>query len=501
MRLYGIGAVGLAEDEAAKWSAIQEYRAGHFISVNPEHPLLLKMLAWGSLEVGTIWNHWATAHPSLQVREETALRFPNLLIGALTTIVIYLLGREMLGFVGASAAAFFWAFTPLPIALNRILKEDTLVAFFSCLAFYLFWRGKKTLDDAQARKLFTRSGICFGLSLASKYYLHFIGLNLLVWHIVGKAGLDHRAFLRPFGKRFWIAMGLSFVLANPVILSPAHDLSILRYMGAKDIVHHGYNLNGRLYGNTLGDTPFGVPWYFYLWALGVKTPIPVLLTALLGLMFVFKDRRTLTSAFLRVMLVFLIVPFSLVATKWIRYLLPILPFVFLVAGYGIEKIHEWLGLLEWPSARRLGLAAAALALVAWPAAETLVWAPLYPLYLNPLGGGKANMAHIFPHDELYDLGVREAVEFTCRVAPQGAVLAVSNPITVNYYLQKCGRPDIRLSVLFDPRYVVHRGDFLLLQESRRYFETEELFREVEHRGEDLRDVSVQGVITARIYRF
>lgn len=501
VRFYEVGSVSLAEDETAKWSAIQEYKQGHFIGVNPEHPLLMKVLAWGSLEAGAKWNRWAAGHGGPQIREEAALRLPNLIFGALTIVAVYLLGKEMLGAVGAAAAAFFWAFTPLTIALNRILKEDTLVALFTCLALYFFWRGKKTAEDSAAGRLFTWSGMCFGLALASKYYLHFIGLNLLVWHIAGKLGLDSRAFLKPFGKRFWLALGLTFVLANPVILSPRHDLGILHYVGAKEIVHHGYNLNGHLYGNTVGETPFGVPWYFYVWALGVKTPIPVLLATLLGLVFVFSDRRTLASIFLRVMLIFLILPFSLVASKWLRYLLDMLPFVYLIAGYGAEKIHQGLRLLEWPTARRLGLSAAAIALVAWPAAETVVWAPLYPLYLNAFGGGKANMARIFPHDEVYDLGVREAVEFTCKVAPPGARLAVSNPLTVGYYLQKCGREDIRVGILYAPGYVLRRGDFLLIQESRRYFETEDLFREVARRGQALREVSVQGVVTARIYRF
>jgi 4-amino-4-deoxy-L-arabinose transferase-like glycosyltransferase len=501
VRCYQVGTVSLAEDEAAKWSAIQEYKQRHYVGVNPEHPPLMKLLAWGSVALGERWNRWAGGREGLHIREEAALRLPNLIFGALTIIVVYLLGREMLGVVGASAAAFFWAFTPLPIALNRILKEDTLVAFFTCLALYLFWRGKKTADNSAAGRLFMASGVCFGLSLASKYYLHFIGLNLLVWHIAGKFGLDQRPFLKPFGKRFWLALALAFVLADPLILSPTHDLAILHYVGARNVAHHGYILNGHLYGNTLKETPFGVPWYFYVWALGVKTPIPVLLATLLGLVFVFSDRRTLASVFLRIMLVLLILPFSLVAAKWIRYLLDMLPFVFLIAGYGAEKIHEGLRLLEWPTARRMGLAAAGIALVAWPAAETVVWSPLYPLYLNSLGGGRSNMARIFPHDEVYDLGVREAVEFTCKVAPLGARLAVSNPLAVSYYLQKCGRGDILVGVMYDPRYLPRRGDFLLIQESRRYFETEDLFREVARTGRELREVGVEGVVTARIYRF
>ena len=44
-RLYRVGSVSLAEDEAGKWRAIQQYRQGHFAGVNSEHPMWMKLLA------------------------------------------------------------------------------------------------------------------------------------------------------------------------------------------------------------------------------------------------------------------------------------------------------------------------------------------------------------------------------------------------------------------------------------------------------------------------
>ena len=111
------------------------------------------------------------------------------------------------------------------------------------------------------------------------------------------------------------------------------------------------------------------------------------------------------------------------------------------------------------------------------------------------------MAKFFPHDELYDLGLREAVEFTCQVAPWGAVLAVSNPVAAAYYVQKFGRMDIYIGAMSDPKYVMRHGDYLLIQKSRRYFETGDLFHQVQRRGHPLTEVKVDGVVTARIYRF
>ena len=49
LRAYRVGQPSLAEDEAAKWDAVQQYRQGHFAAVNSEHPMVMKMLAWASL--------------------------------------------------------------------------------------------------------------------------------------------------------------------------------------------------------------------------------------------------------------------------------------------------------------------------------------------------------------------------------------------------------------------------------------------------------------------
>ncbi|MGB7846579.1 MAG: hypothetical protein WBL63_13255, partial [Candidatus Acidiferrum sp.] len=55
VRLYRVDFNSLSEDEVAKWAAVQEYRHGHLVGVNSEHPMLPKMLAWASLTTGERW--------------------------------------------------------------------------------------------------------------------------------------------------------------------------------------------------------------------------------------------------------------------------------------------------------------------------------------------------------------------------------------------------------------------------------------------------------------
>jgi hypothetical protein len=500
LRLERAGTPSLAEDEAAKWLAIQQYRAGHFAGVNSEHPMLMKVLAWGSLEMGQAADRLAARHRLLHPHEEAWLRLPNLLFGAATTVVLYLLGRQMLGVVGAGFAAFFWAVSPLSVALNRVLKEETLFAFFTLLAFYFYNRAKLAGSVPEARRNFTFAGIAFGLDLASAYLaVGQFGLIVLIWDVANRVGIRSLP-MGPHFRRLVVTIGLVFLFFNPVILSPRNLLAMTDYSQEKTIQHRGYLIDGKLRLNNALTTPYGLPWYFYFWALGIKTPIPILAAILAGVVLLFYRPRRLLSIFLRVTIVFWFLPYSLAGSKWIRYLLLILPSLYLAAGWGIETL--W-GRISQRGARvrAAAVALAALVLVAWPLADLAQWISGERLFLNALGGGHANAGRYFPPDEVYDLGVREAVEYVCRVARPGAVLAGSDPMGLRFYAETLGRPDLRIVPLFDPNYIPRRGDFVLVQDSRRYYETEGLIDLLERHRRPAETVSIGGLVAAQVYRF
>jgi hypothetical protein len=247
--------------------------------------------------------------------------------------------------------------------------------------------------------------------------------------------------------------------------------------------------------------PAGLPWYFYVWVLGVKTPLAVLAAFLAGSFLLLRERRTMASVFFRVMVVIHLLGLSVVGPKWIRYMLSLLPFVFLTAGYALQKFFDWYSVR---STRRLSapaFAVACLVLLVWPIADTLAWAPYYSLYLNALGGGRMNAARYFPNDEIYDLDTREVAQAASQVAPLGATLAAGNPMSVAFYLEQFGRKDIRIQPLYDVNYVPKPDDLILLQNSRRYFETQDLFYLLKHSSMPHTDIYIGGLLTSQIYRF
>jgi len=471
VRVYRLDFNSLSEDEVAKWAAIQEYRHGHFVGVNSEHPMLPKMLAWASLTIGARWGRVAATHGWPSLNPEGWLRMPNVLFGAATTAILFLLCRRMMGVTGSFAASLFWAIAPLPVALNRLTKEETPLTFFTLAACYFYCRAQQADADKSSRRWYDLSAIGFGMSLASQYILHLLGLNALTWFIAGKMGLTREPSRFSY-KRFFLVMFITFILVNPVILSPVNFHAILNWLHHDGVKHSGYDFDGRLYMNFPSRLLAGVPWFYYLWLLLVKTPIPILLAVVVGSALLLRDRRTLASCFFLSLGLVQLVGLSVSGAKWIRYSLPLLPFLYLAGGYAVQQT---LKATKGKVLSRAVVAAAAVILLGWPLLELHSWAPYYSFYLNSIGGGKQNVGRYFAMDEVSEFDTREVAQQVCPFAPAAATVATARPMSMGYYLEACGRADLHIVPLYDTHYAPRDGDLIVLEPSRRFFETQRFF--------------------------
>jgi len=144
-RVSGLSAEGLSEDELNKLNAVADYRAHGLTGANGEHPMLMKALQAGSILITEKWNNSSivVAHPSEHIATETALRLPGALVGAFTTLLLYLIVAELFGSEVALIAAALWAFDPTAIGFSRIAKEDTFLLFFFLLANVFWLRGQR----------------------------------------------------------------------------------------------------------------------------------------------------------------------------------------------------------------------------------------------------------------------------------------------------------------------------------------------------------------------
>ena len=497
VRINSIGFNSFSEDETAKWLAVQQYEQGHFAGVNSEHPMMLKVLAWGSLEVSERWNRAASRHGWPTMTPEGWLRFPNVLLGAATAAMLYLLCRLMMGIAGSFAAGFFWAVSPLAIALNRLVKEETAFTFFIVLACHFYCQAKQAVENGTTRRYIGLSACAFGLATASQYMIHMVGLNALAWHLAGKRGVNDKP-LRSLTARLFLVMGVVFLLANPVVLSPTNISHVLQWLHHDGIRHTGYDFAGSLYMNFPSLMLAGVPWYFYIWMLLVKTPIPILVAIVAGSILLLRDRRTVASCIFLSLGVVQLAGLSLLGAKWMRYSLPLLPFLYLAGGYAVQAAWNYAREKKVPLAVA---GAAAVVVLGWPLLELRAWAPNYPFYLNQIGGGTKKIARYFSPDEVSEFDTREVAQKVCSSAPAKVRLATARPMSMTYYLRQCGRPDIRILPLYGASYAPQDGDLIVLEPSRRFFETQEFFDLLPGSAMARREVQVGPVLASTIYLF
>ena len=511
-RAYRLDGAGFAEDESNKIFATRAYEQGDF-TANAEHPMVMKMLCYASLRAASLWNNAAGHSLDLEMSDETALRLPNAAFGALTVIPLLFLTTGLLGFRVGLTTSFLWALGLDAIWFSRIVKEDTLLVFFMFWGFYLYYRAKQSpeWDVAGQERLYSLAGAAFGLMMASKYFPHYWGLNALFYTLIGYDSRNNRPLTAVMWRKYFAAMLLAFVMFNPALFFPQTWRYLWKYVNEELLTHHGYLVMDKLFINDVMQTPGGNPWYFYFLFLAVKLPLPVLVAFAVGLVHVFSRRgphpHTRGYIFLRMMLVFWLIPYPVIGTKFLRYTLSLIPLIYMTAAVGIILMATFLSstLRMISGNRRIANAVAACAVIAAfmvvPGIATIgCLRRSHPsLYVNVFG--RERSGYFFPHDEFYDLGARESIRFIAETAPLGAKMASEIPGVVQYYLERFNRTDIRSEIISQPSFSLSKGrpNFVLLQPGRVYFENLENFKFIEINYPIVQASVYDGAAAARVY--
>ncbi len=512
-RAYRLDAAGLAEDEANKIFAIRAYEQGDY-TANAEHPMVMKTLCYASMHAASRWNAAAGSKLGLALSEEAALRLPNAAFGALTVIPLLLLTSGLLGFRVGAITSILWALGLDAIWFNRVAKEDTLLVFFMFCGFYLYYRAKQlpAWDHGGQELCYALAGAAFGLMMASKYFPHYFGLNALFYTLVGYDRRNNRPLTRAMWARYFAALLLAFAVFNPAAFFPQTWRYLWKYLNEELLTHHGYLVMDKLFINDFLQTPGGNPWYFYFLFIGVKLPLPVLIAFVVGLVEIFRRRGRYPDSrgylFLRLMLIFWLVPQALVGVKFLRYSLSLIPLIYMTASVGIVVMWRVASLLvgRIVPTRRVARVTAAIAVAAAfiiaPAIETIKsMLHSYPsLFVNSVGRNR--VGYFFPHDEFYDLGARESVRFVAQTAPVGSMMASEIPGVVQYYLERFNRTDIRSEIISQPSFTLSPGsspDFVLIQRGRVYFENVDNLNLIEKTFPLVQASVCEGATTAAVY--
>jgi len=497
VRIGALDTYGFSEDEINKVHAIEQYRAGNF-GANAEHPMLMKLVMLGSVEVSEAWNRVAPGDAAMSL--ETAVRLPNAIAGALTTVVLFGVAELLFGGTVAAATAIIWAFDVNAIAVNRIGKEDTFLLLFFLVAVFCYERAKRegAADVAAAQRWYTLSGAAFGLMLASKYMPHYLGIYALFNLVTDSNPGDNK----PDRVRHFGAMAAAFLFANVPVLFPSTWRYLASYVTGDMLVHHGYLYDGALYVTNVPISPLGVPATFYLRLLATKVPLVVLAALVPGAIELVRRRRERGFVLLRVLAVFVLVPYSLMAAKFLRYSLPMLATLDLIAAVGLVSGTGWLLRKGWlsPVTR---VAAASVAVAVFGAGVVLAQqtaAPYYSLFQNAIGARVNVETPAFP-EETYDFGVREAVQHIAAVAAPSAVIVSDAPAVAGHYLREQPRRDIEVESLSAHGLDAGgRETWVIVQDEHLTFENQRLVDQLRARQTPRREIRVDDRIAAQIFR-
>jgi hypothetical protein len=510
LRVTGLSVEALSEDELNKLNAVADYRAHGLTGANGEHPLLMKALQTVCLVAAEEWNNnsFVQERPaSLSIPVEAALRFPSVVFGALTTLLLYLLAAELFGSEVALIAAALWAFDPNVVGFNRIAKEDTFLLFFFLLANVFWLRSQRAAETGRERPVYYwATAASLGALAASKYVPQYFAISICYYHIFqGVPAVRWRLGKRRF-LIFFAIVGTVFVLCNPTILLPDTWRQMFAFVSYKRIGHDGFEFMGTIYSHKLMDWLKGVPWYFYFVFMGVKLPTLTLAAFFTGLPQLFRRKLGDGRFFLFFWTLLGLVPYIFVGGKFTRYFAPMMPVVLITAGIGVQ----WAGRIF---AGKLGAlsdddgfksyARAALALIVILASlwATVRAAPHYRLYTNLIGGGTARAGYYFPQDDFYDAYLREVMRGIAGRARPGARVASETPTLTAYYAHQVNRPDLVCVLLSDPAALkeLGAGDFIIAARGRRYFSNDALVSRLRQEATPAFRVSLGEVPAAEVY--
>lgn len=103
------------------------------------------------------------------------------LLGIVTVLLIYIMGKDFFGkWAGLSAAALY-AVSPLVVSYSRSSWNPNPVPFFTLFMLYLLYKGIKN----QRLKMFLFAGALFGILMQLHYIVVFLGLIVFLYMLVG----------------------------------------------------------------------------------------------------------------------------------------------------------------------------------------------------------------------------------------------------------------------------------------------------------------------------
>lgn len=369
------------------------------VRLNPQHPPLVKLLAGLAASTaeprlpleGAAYRErreWDFGRQVLYEEGNDAMallrrgRLPVVGLSVVCALLVFLWSRRRDGDLAGLASLALYAFSPTVLAHARLVTMDAAVTAGAVATLYFWWRSASR--ESPHLGLEAACGLALGVALAAK----FSGLLLLPAMAAAEllAGGSRERWRRR--ARAWtVVLAVAAAVVELSYLSPdglPRYFAGLSHLYADRNPDYHYYLAGRFSRD-------GFPHYFLV-ALGLKTTVPALLAMLGGLALAARTllraaanrqepdvRRCRDDLYLLLPAAAWLVVTSATAANWgVRYVLPLYPILFVLAG----ALVPWLGRRGRRAPRWL-----LVLLLMTHGSETVAAHPDYIPYFNQLAGG------------------------------------------------------------------------------------------------------------------
>ncbi len=298
-------------------------------------------------------------------------RLPIIFLAMLLGLAVYDWSSRLYGRAAGLLSLLLFTTGPNMLAHGGLVTEDMAFAALSFSAVYAWYLYNRT----GGKGALAACGLLLGLALNAKYTAVLLPPSLAVYLLLE---LRQRRAAAPEVRRGLAALGTAFGLAAFTLLAFYGFAHAGHYLGGlletRSHIHGGQMsyLNG-------GYSPTGF-WYYFLYALLVKTPLPVLLLALLAAAAGLKERSLLSldALYLSFFPALLLVSASFSNFHiGLRHVLPVYPFLFVFCGGALKLFRKR---LFWTVP---GL------LLLWQVKASAGVQPYFLTYFNELAGGPA----------------------------------------------------------------------------------------------------------------
>lgn len=346
-------ALGVDEPEIIERS-VRMMKSGdfhpHFFDYPGLYIYIQFLTACARFVVGSIGGLWANLNEAAPAEFYLWGRAVTATFGTLTILLVYRAGRRISALTGLLSAAIF-AVQSMHVRESQFVLTDVPTTFFVALTWVLALRA----HEQHTTRAFFWAGVASGLAAATKYNGGVAILLPLLILLIGAA--DWRWRLRALSAVVLGAAG-SFLAGAPYTV-----LALPEFLNAFAYLSHMY---------AVGPTPPEPGWVIYLKHLRINFSVPGLIAAAIGLGLTLRalwraPRANATVAW-AMAAAFALIYFYMIAGQRLtygRYLLPLLPFLCVLAGGALAWILEALhARLARPGVATL-VAAALLVAVCW----------------------------------------------------------------------------------------------------------------------------------------